>query len=157
MMAPERRYLLLILSLGLLLGGCMHRPPSSTETAAGTPPSLLLGDFEDDYGIRYTITLQTWRQHPATTFHLVRWEPEGRYLIARNDADNPGDGGLWTRIDWVELSGMPPYRWAFCLSAYDAPTAAEAEATTLAVRETPRTGCNGYPFSRMRPSDRENR
>jgi hypothetical protein len=35
------------------------------------------------------------------------------------------------------------------LSAYQAPTADSAEATRIARPDTPRTGCNGYPFSRM--------
>ncbi|MEM1125436.1 MAG: hypothetical protein AAGI71_02205 [Bacteroidota bacterium] len=114
------------------------------------PPPLLLGTFEDDYGIAYSISAARWHQHPNATYRIVQWDLEGRYLIAQNDEANPSDGGLWTRIDWITLSDMPPYEWAFCLSAYNAPTAEEAERTVLANRDTPRTGCNGYPFSRMR-------
>ena len=77
-----------------------------------------------------------------------RWD--GQTLIAQNDSANAYAPGLWTRIDWVRLDGMAPYTWAFCLTAYDAPTRAAAEATPPADRATPRTGCNGYPFSRMR-------
>lgn len=73
-------------------------------------------------------------------------------MIAQNDLDNPGDGGLWTRIDWLPLRGMSPWEWGFCLSAYKAVSAAAAESTRVARRETPRTGCNGHPFSRMRPA-----
>lgn len=76
--------------------------------------------------------------------------PARRYLIAWNDSSNATAPGLWTRIDWIPLSGMPPYAWAFCLSAYEAPSRAAAEATAIARPDTPRTGCNGYPFSRMR-------
>ena len=36
------------------------------------------------------------------------------------------------------------------LTAYEAPTADSAEATRTARPETPRTGCNGYPYSRMK-------
>lgn len=74
----------------------------------------------------------------------------GQYLIARNDEGNPGDVGRWTRIDWAPLSGMAPYTWAFCLSAYDAATAGAAEATQTARRDNLRTGCGGFPFSRMK-------
>jgi hypothetical protein len=56
----------------------------------------------------------------------------------------------WTRIDWAPLSGMAPYTWAFCLSAYDAATADLAEAARTARRDNLRTGCNGFPFSRMK-------
>lgn len=35
-------------------------------------------------------------------------------------------------------------------SAWDAKTQADAERADIARRDTPKTGCNGYPFSRMR-------
>lgn len=113
-------------------------------------PNALVGEFADDYGIEYTITSSEWFQRPRARYQIVRADTTARYLVARNDDRNPGDGGLWTRIDWIVLEGMPPYEWAFCLSAYDAPTMAAAEAVTHARRDTPRTGCNGHPFSRMR-------
>ena len=144
-----RTLLLSVILISFILGtsGCA---PAPADPAASVAPPFLLGSFEDDYGIRYTIAPTLWHQHPTTRYHIVRWETEDQYLIARNDAANPSDGDRWTRIDWIELPGMPPYAWAFCLSAYDAATAAEAEANTAADRTTPRTGCNGFPFSRMK-------
>ncbi len=129
----------------LLLAGCATNKP-----AASVPPAELLGAFEDDYGIAYTLTGAAWTQHPGTVYHVAAWHPEDGYLIARNDSAN-ANGGLWTRIDWIALDGMEPYTWAFCLSTYDAPTAEAAENTRTARRDMPRTGCNGYPFSRMKP------
>ena len=119
----------------------------------GMPPPFVLGTFEDDYGIAYTVSPRLWHQRPDARYHVVRWNAEAQYLIARNDAGNPTDGGRWARIDWVALHDMAPYTWAFCLTTYDAPTAAAAEAIPPAQRDTPRTGCGGYPFSRMRPTD----
>lgn len=104
----------------------------------------------DDYGGAHAITPELWVQSPRNSYHVMRWDPAGQYLIAVNDSANASAPGRWTRIDWMELRDMAPYTWAFCLSAYDAATEAEAEATTVAERATPRTGCNGYPFSRMR-------
>lgn len=112
--------------------------------------SAMLGDFEDDYGGRHTVSMIEWTQHPRAKYRIVAWHPEAQFLIARNDAGNPSDAGLWTRIDWLRLSGMPPYDWAFCFSAYKAASAAAAESTTVARRDTPRTGCGGHPFSRMK-------
>lgn len=132
------------------LAGCATRTDIREDAPRGTPPARLIGAFEDDYGIRYSISQQAWTQHPLSTYHITQWHADAQYLIAQNDADNPSDGGLWTRIDWIRLSEMPPYEWAFCLSVYDAPTAAEAEAANIVQRDTPRTGCNGYPFSRMK-------
>ena len=136
----------------ILLIGCRSSEAVNEDAAEAAPP-LVLGTFEDDYGISYAITPTSWHQHPGTHYRIVRWHPEARYLLAQNDDANPNDGGRWTRIDWMELDGMPPYRWAFCLSTYDAATLQEAEATTIADRTTPRTGCNGYPFSRMQRQD----
>ena len=131
---------LLIFSLSFL-AGCATQNPT---------PSLLVGNFEDDYGIQYTISEKLWHQKPDAKYHIVAWHPKAQYLIAQNDTANTSGAGLWTRIDWVELSGMPPYKWAFCLSAYKAATREEAEAANVANRDTPKSGCNGYPFSRMR-------
>ena len=123
---------------------------ASQNGPEGTPPPLLVGTFEDDYDIEYAISERLWHQYPDTRYHIVQWHATEQYLIAQNDAANPGDGGLWTRIDWIVLPEMEPYTWAFCLSAYAAPSQAEAEQADVAERDRPRTGCNGYPFSRMR-------
>ena len=137
---------LLLISAFLCLASCASHAPRE----AATPPSMLLGDFVDDYGIGHRIDANEWLQRPDTRYRVVAWHPEAQYLIARNDAGNRSDAGKWTRIDWVTLPGMPPYAWAFCLSAWDAATQADAERADIARRDTPKTGCNGYPLSRMR-------
>jgi len=138
--------------LALILGSACTPAPPGPSGPAGAPDPLVLGEFADDYGSRFTITTAEWFQHPRSRYHIVRWRPDSQYLIARNDARNPSGAGLWTRIDWLPLPGMPPYTWGFCLSAYRAPSAAAAEASRVARRDTPRTGCNGFPFSRMKPA-----
>jgi len=124
-----------------------------TGTASDAVPGYLLGSFLDDYGAEYRITATEWSQLPRARYQIVRWNLAHQYAIARNDPANPADGGRWTRIDWLELTDSPPYAWAFCYSSYDAPTAAAAETVSVANRSTPRTGCNGFPFSRMRRPD----
>jgi hypothetical protein len=39
------------------------------------------------------------------------------------------------------------------MSAYKAKTLEEAEKTTIANREAPKTGCGGFPFTRMKKVD----
>lgn len=128
-------------------------PRIGPDPASSEPPALLLGSFEDDYGSRFTISADGWIQHPRSRYTVVRWVPEGRYLVARNHADNPTDGGLWTRIDWVELEGMAPWHWAFCFSSYDADSFEAAESVEPVDRSDPSTGCRGWPFSRMRRTE----
>lgn len=137
-----------IFALGCLAGCALHAD-TPHDLPRDMPPTMLLGDFVDDYGIGHRITDDEWLQRPDARYRVVAWHAGAEYLIARNDA------GKWTRIDWVTLPGMPSYAWAFCLSAWDAATQAEAERADIARRDTPKTGCNGYPFSRMRRVVRE--
>ena len=143
----------LLPALALLVGCAPHA--DALRDDAGAPPAILIGDFVDDYGIGHRISEGEWLQRPDTRYRVIAWHPEAQYLIARNDASNRSDAGKWTRIDWIALPGMPPYDWAFCLSAWDAPTQADAERADIARRDTPKTGCNGYPFSRMRRVETE--
>ena len=113
-------------------------------------PEGLSGTFSDDYGIKYQISDTVWTQLPKTRFHILRWNTGGQYLIARNNAGNPGEGGLYTRIDYMRFENMEPYRWGFCLTSYNAPDDKAAEAVAIADRKNPRKGCNGFPFSRMK-------
>ena len=117
---------------------------------AASPPPGLLGRFSDDYGNDFRISVELFEQLPRGRFHIVEWQATARYLIAHNDDANPGDAGLWTRIDWMPVDGMPPYEWGFCMTAYRAPSEAAARATTAADRTAPRVGCNGFPFSRLK-------
>lgn len=128
-------------------------PQSSLERrrapVADTIPQELLGTFRDDYGSAYRVSESLFEHLPRAKYHIVEWHVAERYLIARNGADNVQDAGLWTRIDWMELTGMAPYTWGFCLTAFKAPTVDAARTTPAADRRTPRTGCGGFPFSRM--------
>lgn len=120
-------------------------------TPSGHPPMVLLGDFADDYGIGYSISSATWVQHPATRYHVVEWHPESLFLVAKNDEANPADGGKWSRIDWVMLTDMAPFTWGYCLIVYQAESREAALTAPEADRTVPRSGCNGFPFSRMKP------
>ncbi len=116
-------------------------------------PSFLLGDFIDDYGIRYNITDSVWTQRPSTRYHILKWNTKEKYLIARNDLKNKSEPGVFTRIDYTTFENMEPYKWGFCLSVYNAPTDSLAEFTYKADKQNPRKGCNGFPFSRMKKDE----
>ena len=112
-------------------------------------PAFLLGEFTDDYGSRYTIDAESWVHHPDTRYHIREWHVGERFLIAQNDSANASDPGLWTRIDWLRLGNTTAYEWAYCYAAWRAGSPDEAVAAPATLRDTPRTGCNGFPFSRM--------
>lgn len=130
----------------LLLIGCA----SPRRAPVPVPVPMVLGEFEDDYGGSYSISSEEWRHGSKARYRIAYWRPEQQYLIAQNDSGKPTERGLWSRVDWMPLPGMLPYTWGFCMTAYAAPTAAAAESTPAARREVPRTGCNGFPFSRMK-------
>lgn len=138
---------LLFAALLLALAVTVNRAQTKTSTQI---PAHMAGSFADDYGIRYTINDTLWLQLPRTRFHIIRWNLAQQYLIARNDAGNPGDSGLYTRIDFMRFNDMEPWRWGYCLTAYNAKSDTEAEATAAADRQNPKKGCNGFPFSRMK-------
>ena len=59
------------------------------EVPQGTPPVLLLGEFEDDYGIHYSISKREWQQKPGSNYRVVKWRTDAQYLIAQNHTANP--------------------------------------------------------------------
>lgn len=123
------------------------------QSVTDSIPSMVKGNFTDDYGIRYTISDSLWTQHPNAKYHIIKWNTKDQYLIARNDSKNPSEAGLYTRIDYMSFTNMEPFLWGFCLTIYNAPNDAAAEATAAADRVNPRKGCGGYPFSRMKRVD----
>lgn len=154
--APEplaRVARVVLLALALTFAGGCAGGAATRFAPAGQPPAIVLGTFEDDYGLRFEITPESWSQEPGATLVVVEWLDEVGSILARADPDgSSSSAGLWTRIDWVALDGMSPWLWGFCLAVWDAPTREAALAAPAADRDHPRTGCNGHPFSRMRRS-----
>lgn len=114
---------------------------------------MLLGNFKDDYDIRYTITDTLWTQHPGIKYHVIRWDTAVQYVIAKNDAANPSEKNLYSRIDYIYFTNMEPFKWGFCLTVYNAASDSIATNSASADRQHPRKGCNGYPFSRMKRTE----
>ena len=129
--------------------GCSTVKPNISNKLDEIPASLL-GNFRDDYGINYTINNRVWTQHPNIKYHLIEYNKDGQYFLAKNDDKNPSESGLFTRIDVMNFNGMKPYLWGFCLTAYNAKTLEEAASKLSADRNNPKKGCGGYPFSRMK-------
>jgi hypothetical protein len=126
---------------------------SSVTKSLTNIPATYTGRFTDDYGILYSITDSIWVQEPDIKYYLLKYDSTGQYFIARNAATNPGEGGLYSRIDVIRFNNMEPWQWGFCLTAYKAQTPEEAVNHAAADRANPRKGCNGYPFSRMKRVD----
>jgi len=112
-------------------------------------PVKLPASFMDDYGIKYKIDDSLFFQLPSSKYHILRWNTGEQYAIAKNGFDS-----LYTRIDYLKLENMEPFRWGFCISTWNAKTDSLAEFTPVKVdRKNPKKGCNGFPFSRMKLID----
>ena len=96
------------------VAGCHHM---SKRSASDSIPFWLKGNFTDDYKIRYYISDSLWTQLPGTKFHIIKWNLKEQYLVARNDIANPGEGGLYTRIDFRQFKAMEPFEWGYCLKS----------------------------------------
>lgn len=123
------------------------------EWATDSIPINLMGNFIDDYGIRYSINDSLWTQTPNVKYHIIYWDTTTQYLLARNDDKNPSEKGLYARIDYMNFIKMEPFLWGFCYTTYNAKTLEEARVKAIADRQNPMKGCNGFPFSRMKRSD----
>lgn len=116
--------------------------------------AYVLGDFEDDYGLVYQVTDSLWIQEGLNTHHILKWNYDEKYLIAKNDKSNKGEANKYSRIDFMPFLDQGVYKWGYCLSVYDARSARKAERHKAADRSHPKTGCNSYPFSRMKVKSR---
>jgi hypothetical protein len=131
----------------LMLTACVGRVAAPLSSGDGR--ALVVGEFTDDYAGRFSVSDTMWFQRPRNRFRIVEWHENERFLIAQNAADDPTAPNLWTRIDWMTLDSMPPFTWGFCLTAYRAVSREAARQTAAANRAAPRSGCNGFPFTRM--------
>ncbi|WP_410220650.1 hypothetical protein [Pedobacter sp.] len=116
-------------------------------------PAFAIGNFTDDYGLKYEVNDTVWIQSRNIKYNIIKWVPEKQYLIAKNASTNKFDAGKYTRIDYMTFENMGDWKWGFCLTAYKAETDEIAEKTAAADREKPKKGCNGYPFSRMKRAE----
>ncbi|TMI62794.1 MAG: hypothetical protein E6H07_15415 [Bacteroidetes bacterium] len=126
------------------------QPADTTHTIKKSLPAFLKGTFGDDYGEQYTINDTIWLQQPSLKYHIIICDTTEQYILVQNDKTNKTNGGLFTRIDYMNFTGMEPYHWGFCLTIYNANTLETAKATIIADRKNPKIGCNGFPFSRMK-------
>ena len=132
---------------------CSCTVNKSLETTSNTtPPSYLIGSYEDDYGIAYEISQDTFRLLPELTYEIKSWNLSGQYFLMKEIRAD--EKNVYARIDWITLpEDIDGYSWAYCMSTYDAASLQEAQSVEIADRSRPKEGCNGFPFSRMKVVD----
>jgi len=108
-------------------------------------PDYLIGDFTDDYDIQYTITDTTWIQWPHFEMNIVEIDTAEMYILGYDTGDS-----TFTRVDYMPFENQGDFKWGFCYSSYEEKNKAEAMIGVSANRQAHKTGCNGFPFSRMK-------
>ncbi len=136
----------LIPLLFLVLLSCSV-PEDKTSTVI---PEFLTGDFEDDYGITYSISDSVFMMEEHTKIHIRNWNLDEQFFVGQNDSSNIYDPLLYSRIDWMPFEDMGEFKWGFCMSGYNEVSLDSARSIQTADRDNPKSGCNGYPFSRMK-------
>lgn len=111
---------------------------------------FMRGNFEDDYRVTYSVSDSVFKMEEHTKIHIVEWNLEEQFFLGQNDSSNIYDPLLYSRIDWMKFENMGEFEWGFCMSAYNEISLDSARAVSVVNREDPKTGCNGYPFSRMK-------
>lgn len=140
---------LVALALLILLNiSCATTPTSNNNSL----PAFLIGEFEDDYGVHYQIDQQVFRLLPDDKFHIISVNKADGFLILQNDSLNTYAPSLFTRIDYQKLKNMEPYEWAFCFSSFEEVSVKDATSKVNTQTTDLMTGCNGFPFSRMKKS-----
>ena len=146
-MAKTINFIIAILaSLLIVPVSCTTAPKPNKDSL----PAFLTGAFEDDYGIQYQIDDEVFHLLPDDTFHIISVDKAEEYIILQNDSHNSFAPSLFTRIDYQKLEDMKPYEWAFCFSSFEAASVEEATSQVNTQKTDLRTGCGGFPFSRMK-------
>jgi hypothetical protein len=82
------RISIVIAAVWLLLPGC-HTTNKTNHQTLKQMPAALPGSFKDDYGSVYKITEQQWKHGKSIKYHLLQYNKDEHYFIARNDDANP--------------------------------------------------------------------
>lgn len=141
--------LLVIPIIFLFINAC-HVSNKNQALSNEQIPLELIGVFKDDYGSSYVISQSEWVQDGRIKYHLLTYNKEEKFFIAKNGKNNPSEANLFSRIDIIFFENHEPWRWGYCLTNYKATSMQEAVHTAAAGRTNPLKGCNGYPFSRMK-------
>ena len=112
-------------------------------------PLPLRGSWVDGWGGSHDIREWAWAMGDST-YHIVDYDIEERWIVAQNDEDNTWNPGLWSRFDWTEVEDS---LW-FCQTAFDADTEQAARDAGPADDSAPdSSGCGGFAWSALTAED----
>jgi len=115
---------------------------------ADAPASIAIaGSYTDNFGGMHVITNTRWESSGVgftSGFRITRFDNAAGVAIAQNDATNEFSPSLWSRYEWVTISGV----LYMCQSPYDSMTEEDAMSAPRPDRTTPATsGCGTFGWS----------
>ena len=125
----------------VLLFACAEAPPDDLIEPAEAELELI-GDWVDDFGGTHSITAETWTMGDSV-FAITQFDNDASWLVAQNDANNPFNPDLWSRMDW---SADGADYW-FCQTVFDGADEAAALGATPADSSDLSAGCGGFSWS----------
>ena len=136
----------------LSLGGAGGAGGSAAVScSAPNPPNVdisIAGTYTDNWGGTHTITDQVWDTgYLEYAFSLV---DNGKgFAVARNPAEDVYNPCMWSRFVWTK-DGDSLY---YCQAPYSAESECAALEQALPDADDLGTGCNGFSWSELTPSD----
>ena len=117
---------------------------------ADAPASIAIaGSYMDDFGGMHVVTNTRWESSGVgftSGFRISRFDNAAGFAIAQNDATNEFSPSLWSRYEWVTVSGV----LYMCQSPYDSATEEAAMSAPRPDRTTPATsGCGMFGWSTL--------
>lgn len=132
----------------LLFNSCGKSNPSAQANLLSNTEAIELninGEYTDPYNTSHSIDSENWVlsfDDDSSTYQIIEFNNEGRYLIALNgdDSFNPGQ---YSRFEWTFENGNLYY----CQGVFDAETEEEAKSYQDSDPAEPtEAGCGTYDF-----------
>lgn len=127
---------------GDLTTGCNTNPWSQMRLVAD-----FSGDYEDDFGYTFSLNSYRWTNGSGSFFSISQYDEQLGWIVAQNDSSNSWSPNLWSKFDLTSDTDGEMY---FCQSTYDAMDEQTALDALSAATDNLTTGCNGFPWSKMR-------
>lgn len=106
----------------------------------------IAGAYRDGYDASHRVDDEVW-QMGTSTFDLLEFSNDERWVIAENAADNEFFPDSFSRFEWTQEDGKLYY----CQSVYAASSEEDAREAARADADDLAEGCVGYPWSALTP------
>lgn len=121
---------------------------TDTDTDVVADELAIQGAFVDQFFYTYEIDATSWDFYGSgTPGTITSWDNDAGWFVGQNSAKDKYNPDLWSRVDFV----ADGEGWLLCQIGFAAKTEADAIAAKPADATDVAKGCNGFPWSELRP------